>query len=169
MRLSRTDLVPVLTIVAGGILGASLSPGFFGSRSADPAPDSALGMVTGQVTDAQTGLPVVAAQLYITNLDRRGLDQGSLSQQNGRYLLQNVRVGTYTVTVARNGYQTTDVQITVGRGQTMEQNFSLAEQASPLNAVTIEKREGWFLEAMEARRRAAEPHQPVEVRAIRQR
>jgi hypothetical protein len=76
MRLSRTDLVPVLTIVAGGILGASLSPGFFGSRSANPVPDYTLGMVAGQVTDAQTGLPVVAAQLYIAHLDRRSLKSG---------------------------------------------------------------------------------------------
>ncbi len=33
MRLSRTDLVPVLAIVAGGVVGASLSFGFLGSRS----------------------------------------------------------------------------------------------------------------------------------------
>ena len=35
MRLTRIDLVPVLTIVAGGVLGASLSFSFLGSRSAD--------------------------------------------------------------------------------------------------------------------------------------
>ncbi len=35
MRLSRTDFVPVLAIVAGGALGASLSFGFLGSRSDD--------------------------------------------------------------------------------------------------------------------------------------
>ncbi len=33
MRLSRTDLLPVLTIIAGGVLGASLSFSFLGSRS----------------------------------------------------------------------------------------------------------------------------------------
>ena len=33
MRLSRTDFVPVLAIVAGGMIGASLSFGFLGSRS----------------------------------------------------------------------------------------------------------------------------------------
>ena len=35
MRLSRTDLVPVLAIVAGGAIGASLSFSFLGSRSDD--------------------------------------------------------------------------------------------------------------------------------------
>ena len=37
MRLSRADLVPVLTIVAGGVIGASLSFSFLGSRSDDEA------------------------------------------------------------------------------------------------------------------------------------
>jgi len=35
MRLSRTDLVPVLAIVAGGVIGASLSFSFLGSGSDD--------------------------------------------------------------------------------------------------------------------------------------
>ena len=35
MKLSRTDLVPVLVIVAGGVIGASLSFSFLGSRSDD--------------------------------------------------------------------------------------------------------------------------------------
>ena len=40
MRLSRTDLVPVLAIVAGGVIGASLSFGFLGRSPAvdGPAP-----------------------------------------------------------------------------------------------------------------------------------
>ncbi len=37
MRLSRTDLVPVLTIVAGGVIGGSLSFSLLGSRSGDEA------------------------------------------------------------------------------------------------------------------------------------
>ena len=35
MRLSRTDLVPVLAIVAGGLIGASLSFSFLGQSPAD--------------------------------------------------------------------------------------------------------------------------------------
>ena len=35
MKLSRTDLVPVLAIVTGGVIGASLSFSFLGSRSND--------------------------------------------------------------------------------------------------------------------------------------
>ena len=40
MRLSRTDFVPVLAIVAGGVIGASLSFSFLRSPSGDvPVPD----------------------------------------------------------------------------------------------------------------------------------
>lgn len=38
MRLSRTDLVPLLAIIAGGIMGASLSFGFLLSSRSDDVP-----------------------------------------------------------------------------------------------------------------------------------
>ncbi len=131
MRLSRTDLLPVLTIVAGGVIGASLSFSLLErSRSADvPAP---FGTVTGQVTDAQTGVSLAAVQVYIDDL---GL--GGLSKRDGRYLLLNVPAGTHTVTVVRMGYRTVEEQITIGGGQTVEQNFSIAEEAIQLNGIVV--------------------------------
>ena len=45
MRLSRTDLVPVLAIVAGGVIGASLSFSFLGSRSDDVVSGVTLGLL----------------------------------------------------------------------------------------------------------------------------
>ena len=151
MRLSRTDLLPALTIVAGGVIGASLSFSFLGSRSIDAPPvvpgllyessatlESAtrvtarVGTVSGQITDASSGSPVAAVQVYIASLEL-----GGLSQRNGRYLLQNVPAGTYTLYVARIGYRTVEVQITIGGGQTVERNFSVAEEALQLGAVIV--------------------------------
>ena len=56
MRLSRTDLLPVLTIVAGGVLGASLLFGFLGWSPAEDvtAPDPVLRIEI-------NGYPVVTA------------------------------------------------------------------------------------------------------------
>ena len=71
-------------------------------------------------------------QVYILSLQL-----GGLSQQDGRYLLQNVRAGTHTLTVARIGYRTVEEQITVGGGQTTEQSFSIAEEALPVDAVVV--------------------------------
>ncbi len=123
MRLSRSDLLPMLTIMAGGVIGASLSFSLLGSRSGDVP--VAVGTVTGQVTDAQTGGSVAAVQVYITSLEL-----GGLSQPNGLYVLQNVPAGTYTLTATRIGYRTTEAQITIGGGQTVEQNFSVAEDGA---------------------------------------
>ncbi len=171
MRLSRTDLLPVLTIVAGAVVGASLSFTFLGSRSDDVSlpPASAepasrataqAGTVTGKVTDAQTGASVVAVQVYISDLD-----MGSLTQQNGSYHIQNVPAGTYTLSVSRIRYRSTEVQITVGGGQTLEHDFSIAEEAIQPNEITVttEKTPGWFLEAMKELLES-DSFQPVEVR-----
>ena len=82
------------------------------------------GTVTGQVTDEQTQGPIAAAQVFISSLDI-----GGLTQQNGRYLLQSVPPGKYTLSVARIGYGTIQMQITVGGGRTVEQNFVLTDAA----------------------------------------
>ncbi len=142
MKLSGTDLVPVLTVIAGGGIGFSLSVGLLLlSPSIDvPAPDPVMpptatvesanrsaraGTVVGRVTDAQAGGSIAAAQVFIASLG-----VGGVSQQNGRYLLQNVPAGTHTLTVARIGYQATLVEIKVVGDQTVEQNFVLSESAS---------------------------------------
>lgn len=123
------------------------------------------GSVTGRVTDAQTGAVIPAVQVFIASLN-----MGALSQANGQYVIQRVPAGTHTLTVVRIGYRTADVEITVGGGQTLDQNFSLAEGALPLNRVIVRQwRPGWFVEAMEELGRVTEPFSPFEVRAIRQR
>ena len=90
------------------------------------------GTVTGRVLDAQSGQPIPAAQVFISSLDL-----GGLTQQNGRYLLQNVPAGTHTLSVARIGYRTTEAQISVAGGQTVEQNFAIAEEALQLDEIIV--------------------------------
>ncbi len=62
MKLSRIDFVPLLTIVAGGVLGASLSFSFLGQSSAVdvPVPDPVLRIEV-------NGYPVVTAPLIEVN------------------------------------------------------------------------------------------------------
>ncbi len=90
------------------------------------------GTITGRVTDVGSGQPIPAVQVFIAALDVNGL-----TQQNGRYLIQNVPAGTHTVSVARIGYRTADQQITIGGGQTVEQNFGLTEQALQLDEIIV--------------------------------
>ena len=177
MRRSRKDLVPVLAIVAGGLIGASISFNFLGrspgllyeySVTVESATRVAarVGTVTGQVTDAQAGVSLAAAQVYIANLDLLG----ALSQQNGQYLLQNVPAGTHTLSVSRIGYRTTEAQITVSGDQTVEQDFSVVEEAVQLDGVMVIGRiPGRFVEAMEELESVISPtesFQSVEVRDL---
>ena len=90
------------------------------------------GTITGRVTDTQSGQPIAAAQVFIADLDL-----GGLTQSNGRYLLQNVPVGTHTLSIARIGYRTTDVQLTVSGGATVEQNFAIAAEALALDEIIV--------------------------------
>ena len=88
--------------------------------------------VTGRVLDVQSGQPISAAQVFISSLDL-----GGLTLQNGRYLLQNVPAGTHTLSVSRIGYGTQQVEIVVAGGQTVEQNFSVSEEALQLDAIIV--------------------------------
>ena len=90
------------------------------------------GTVTGRVLDSRSGLPVAAAQVFIS-----ALDVGGLTQQNGRYLMQNIPAGTHTLSVTRIGYRTEEAQISVGGGQTVEQNFAMAEEALALDEIIV--------------------------------
>ena len=83
------------------------------------------GTITGQVTDGQTGAPISAAQVYFADLKL-----GSLTQRNGRYLLLNVPVGSHTLTVARIGYGTTQIEIVVRGDQTLERDLAISKAES---------------------------------------
>ena len=90
------------------------------------------GTITGRVTDNSTGQPLAAVQVFIS-----ALDLGGLTQQNGRYLLQNVPAGTHTLSASRIGYRTVEAQVTVGGGQTVEQNFAVSAEALQLDEIIV--------------------------------
>ena len=81
--------------------------------------------ITGQVTDGQTGAPISSAQVYFADLKL-----GSLTQRNGHYLLLNVPVGSHTLTVARIGYGTTQIEIVVRGDQTVERDLAISKAQS---------------------------------------
>ena len=88
--------------------------------------------ITGRVIDQQTGQPLAAVQVFIPDT---GL--GALSQQNGRYLLLNVPVGTHTINAQRIGYGGQTAEVTVAAGETVVRDFRLAEQALGLDEIIV--------------------------------
>src|SRR5688500_7138608 len=88
--------------------------------------------VTGRVTNASTGEPLAAVQVFIA-----GSGIGALTQQNGRYLLLNVPAGSHTLTAERIGYRATTVQLTVTPGETAVRDFVLNEEALGLDEIVV--------------------------------
>ena len=89
-------------------------------------------VITGNVTDAQNGVAVPAAQVFIAELNL-----GSLSEGNGSYTIENVPAGTHTVSVQRLGFRLTEQTVTVAGGQTVQLDFQLETEALSLDAVVV--------------------------------
>ena len=88
--------------------------------------------ITGRVVNQQTGEPLAAVQVFIA-----GSGIGALTQQNGRYLLLNVPLGSHAVSAERIGYRAVTQQVAVAAGQTVVQDFSLSEQALGLDEIIV--------------------------------
>ena len=88
--------------------------------------------ITGRVLDQTSGQPLAAVQVFIA-----GSGVGALSQQNGRYLLLNVPVGTHTISAQLIGYGGQEAQVTVAAGETAVLDFRLAEQALGLDEIIV--------------------------------
>ena len=91
------------------------------------------GKLTGVVTDASTGAPIDGAQIVI-----EGTGLGTLTQENGRYFILNVPVGTYTVTARRIGYQTAQRNnVLVAIDVTTSANFGLQVATPTLTEIAV--------------------------------
>src|SRR5262245_54794955 len=88
--------------------------------------------VTGRVTDQQSGEPIASVQVSIA-----ALSIGGLTQQDGRYVLQNVPVGTHQLTAQRIGFRTVTQTITISAGLPTVQNFAITEEALGLDAIIV--------------------------------
>ncbi len=95
------------------LLLAAASPALAQTDAAPPPAHS----VSGVVTDAETGLPLVGAGVMIV-----GLDAGTISDRQGRFVLENVPVGTHTVRAGAYTYhlQTFEVEKRDGEAARLE-------------------------------------------------
>jgi TonB-linked SusC/RagA family outer membrane protein len=91
------------------------------------------GQITGLVIDRSTGQPLVGAQVYL-----EGTAIGSITQDNGRYLIQNVPVGTYTVRVQMIGFaEGREENVRVQSDQITNVEFDLGITALKLQEVVV--------------------------------
>jgi hypothetical protein len=84
-------------------------------------------LLTGHITDASTGEPIVA-QFYLKELEKNYFEPTYSDQLYGRYW-RPVGNGTYTLVVKKDGYQTFEQQVTVNNSMWTTMNVEL----QPLN------------------------------------
>jgi hypothetical protein len=95
------------------------------------------GAISGTVTDAN-GAPVEGAQIQVRNA-RTGASAGGITRANGQYSVQGVEPDAgYSVTVRRIGFEPiTRDNRTVSLGQTIREDFTLRQQSTVLQTVTV--------------------------------
>ena len=106
--------IPTIALLALAGLAATTAP-----VRAAPA-QAQTGTVTGQVTDAATGQPIVGAAVAV-----EGTSLTVQSGPGGRYAMVNVPAGQQSLTATIIGYVTQRRQVTVVAGRTSELNFAL--------------------------------------------
>ena len=88
------------------------------SAAAQPA-DPATGRIAGVVTDAETGEPLIAVNVWLV-----GTSLGAATDLDGRFAFE-APVGEHRVRVSYVGYDPQDVPVAVGAGETTTLNAEL--------------------------------------------
>ena len=97
------------------------------------------GAISGLITDAQTGEPVVGVSVLV-----EGTSLGASTDVDGRYTIINVPVGTYTLKMSSVGYASVEVSnVSVSVDLTTYQSQTLSSQATDIGKtiqVTAERK-----------------------------
>lgn len=112
---------------------------------------TAASRIIGHVVDASTGRPLVSAQVHVNGGD----GGGTLSDLDGRYVLEGVPAGTVSVTVRLIGYTSktvTDVEVVEGRATALD--LTMESKALELEGITVsvERERGSQAFLLDARR-----------------
>ena len=91
-----------------------------------------VGSLTGLVTDAGSGRPLSAAQVFI-----EGTGLGGLTNASGRYLIINVPAGTHTLRVELIGYTAASQEVTVADDQATTADFGLNEEVIDFDEIVV--------------------------------
>jgi TonB-linked SusC/RagA family outer membrane protein len=90
------------------------------------------GVVTGRVTDANTGMAVRSAQISIG-----GTALGALTDAEGRYRVANVPTTARDASAKRIGYKPSSTSLTFDANGNATADFSLTESATTLEATVV--------------------------------
>lgn len=100
--------------------------------SATAAVAQQTGSIQGTVFNAATGEPVVGAQVFVP-----GTTLGTLSNEDGRYMVRNVPAGNQVIRVEVIGYSAQSAEVEVPAGGMVLQDFRLTTSAIALDEVVV--------------------------------
>ncbi|MBO4362650.1 MAG: TonB-dependent receptor [Paludibacteraceae bacterium] len=88
--------------------------------------------LTGHVLDERTGehLPYVNVQVKGTNI-------GTVTDESGHYLMQDLPVGRQTIVFSYVGYETLELPVNIEADRTLELKAVLSEMSKQLNSVVV--------------------------------
>ena len=86
--------------------------------------------INGIVKDEVDIIPF--ANIYI-----KGSDEGTSSNENGYYFIENLPKGTYTLIVSSVGYKAEQIKFTINDNQSLKLNITLSESSESLDEVVI--------------------------------
>src|SRR5262249_59103803 len=112
----------VITLALLALLGTSR-----GAAAQGPT-----GTISGRVTDAAAGTPVVGAAVRVA-----GTQIGAQTGEDGRYTVRLVQPGTVTLQVNRIGFEAKRVTVTVVAGETATADVALSQAAFSLSEVVV--------------------------------
>jgi TonB-linked SusC/RagA family outer membrane protein len=120
----RDVLRPLLSVTLGLAMAA------FGAEALQA---QAVGSIAGTVTDPETNDAVPVVQVSVL-----GTTSTSLSGQDGRYIINNVPVGSYTLVVQRIGFAEVRVSgVVVTAGQTTLRNLTIRMQPLQMEEIVV--------------------------------
>ena len=94
--------------------------------------------IVGTIIDSTSGEPLIGANIIVV-----GTSLGGSTDLNGKYRIQNVPFGTYTLRVTYIGYKRQEMEVNIASEKTIEINFSLKSDVIEGESVIIStQREG---------------------------
>ena len=89
------------------------------------------GSITGTVTDAEAGSPIVGAKVSDGT-------RTVVTDATGQYTIEDVPPGSYEVAASKEGYQSLTSSVTVISGVTSVMNFSLNQKSPAVNTMWVD-------------------------------
>ncbi len=81
---------------------------------------AATGKIRGKITDAVTGEPLIGANVVLESTSL-----GAAADMEGKYNIEGIPAGSYTLKISYIGYQTMTIKIEIKGDESLEQNFKL--------------------------------------------